>query len=80
MGVWYFLEISRLKFTEKIFYLSVLFVSKSFNNLSLSVFTVTITVSAVELWNRIIKQLKDMLLKDLSNKIKTDGSNFHLKS
>ena len=80
MGVWYFLEISRLKFTEKIFNLSVLFVSRSFNNLSLSVFTVMITVSAVELWNKIIKQLKDMLLKDLSNKIKTYGSNCHLKS
>ena len=38
----------------------------------------SITVSAVELWN---KQLKYMLLKDLSpRKIKTIVSNFYLKS
>ena len=40
-----------------------------------------ITVSAVESWNKIQKQLKDMLLKDLSpNKIKTIVSDFYLKS
>ena len=39
------------------------------------------TVSAVEWWNEIQKQLKNMLLKDLSpNKIKTVVSNFYLKS
>ena len=41
----------------------------------------SITVSAVESWNKIQKQLKDMLLKDLSpRKIKTIVSNFYLKS
>ena len=41
----------------------------------------SITVSAVESWNKIQKQLKDMLLKDLSPwKIKTIVSNFYLKS
>ena len=36
---------------------------------------------AVESWNKIQKQLKDMLLKDLSsNKIKTIVSDFYLKS
>ena len=40
-----------------------------------------ITVSAVESWNKIQKQLKDMLLKDLTpKKIKTTVSNFCLKS
>ena len=40
----------------------------------------SITVSAVELWNKIQKQQKNMLLKDLSlNKIKTVVSNFYLK-
>ena len=40
----------------------------------------SITVSAVELWNKIQKQLKYMLLKDLSpRKIKTIVSNFYLK-
>ena len=39
----------------------------------------SITVSPVELWNKIQKQLKDMLLKDLSpRKIKTIVSNFYL--
>ena len=39
------------------------------------------TVSAVESWNKIQKQLKDILLRDLSpNKIKTIGSDFYLKS
>ena len=41
----------------------------------------SITVSAVDSWNKIQKQLKDMLLKDLSlRKIKTIVSNFYLKS
>ena len=41
----------------------------------------SITVSAVEPWNKIQKQLKDMQLKDLSlNKIKTIVSDFYLKS
>ena len=39
----------------------------------------SITVSPVESWNKIQKQLKDMLLKDLSpRKIKTIVSNFYL--
>ena len=41
----------------------------------------SITVNAVELWNKIQKQLKSILLKDLSpNKIKTVVTNFYLKS
>ena len=41
----------------------------------------SITVSANESWDKIEKQLKDMLLKDLSpRKIKTIVSNFYLKS
>ena len=41
--------------------------------------TYSITVSPVESWNKIQKQLKDMLLKDLSpRKIKTIVSNFYL--
>ena len=41
----------------------------------------SISLSDVESWNRIQKQLKNMLLKDLSpNKIKTVVSNFYLKS
>ena len=41
----------------------------------------SITVSAVESWNKIQKQLKNMLLKNLSpNKIKTVVTNFYLKS
>ena len=41
----------------------------------------SITVSAVESWNKIQKQLKNMLLKDLFlNKMKTVVSNFYLKS
>ena len=41
----------------------------------------SITVSAVESWNKIQKQLKDMLLKDLSpRKIKAIVSNFYFKS
>ena len=38
-------------------------------------------VSAVELWSKIQKQLKNILLKDLSaNKIKTAATNFYFKS
>ena len=41
----------------------------------------SITISAAESWNKIQKQLKNTLLKDLSpNKIKTVVSNFYLKS
>ena len=41
----------------------------------------SITVSTVELWNKIQKHLKNMQLKDLSpNKIKTVVTNFYLKS
>ena len=41
----------------------------------------SITVSAVESWNKIQKQLKDMQLKDLfPRKIKAIASNFYLKS
>ena len=41
----------------------------------------SITVSAVESWNKIQKQLKSILLKDLSpNKIKTVVINFYFKS
>ena len=39
------------------------------------------TVSAVELWSKVQKQLKNILLKDLSaNKIKTAATNFYFKS
>ena len=41
----------------------------------------SITVRAVELWNKIQKQLKDVPLKDLTpKKIKTFVSNYYLKS
>ena len=41
----------------------------------------SITVCAVESWKKLQKELKDMLLKDLSpRKIKTIVSNFYLKS
>ena len=41
----------------------------------------SITVSVVELWNKIPKQLKNILLKDLSpNEIKTVVTNFYFKS
>ena len=41
----------------------------------------SITVNAVESWNKIQKQLKDLLLRDLSpNKIKTIVSDLYLKS
>ena len=39
------------------------------------------TVSAVDSWNKIQKQLENMLLKELSpNKIQTVVTNFFLKS
>ena len=41
----------------------------------------SITVSAVESWNKIQKQLKSILVKDPSpNKIKTVDTNFYFKS
>ena len=41
----------------------------------------SIIVSAIESWNKIQKQLKNMLLKNLSPcKIKTAVTNFYLKS
>ena len=89
-----FKQSSILKFQDKICLENILFVSKSLNNLSLSVFNTwfsfssdqhnyetssspqgnltklfyktnrfgkySITVSAVELWNKILKQLKNM--------------------
>ena len=104
-----------LKFQDKICLENILFVSKSLNNLSPSIFNTwfsfssdqhnyetssstqgnltklfyktnrygkySITVSAVESWNKIQKQQKYMLLKDLSSrKIKAIVSNFYLKS
>ena len=110
-----FKQNSILKFQDKICIENILFVSKSLNNLSPSIFNkwlsfssdqynyetssstlgnlmkrfyetyrfgkYSITVSAVELWNKIQKQLKDMLLRDLSpNKIKTIVSDFYLNS
>ena len=104
-----------INFQDKICLGSVLFISKTLNNLSPSVFNTwfsfssdqhnyetsssaqgnlmklfyktnrygkyLITVSAAESWNKIQKQLKNMLLKDLSpNKIKAVVSNFYLKS
>ena len=103
------------KFQDKICLGNTLFLSKSLNNLTPSVFNTwfgfssdqqncensissqgnliklfynsnscgkySITVSAVESWNKIQKQLKNMLLKDLClNEIKTVYSNFYLKS
>ena len=110
-----FKQNSILKFQDKICLENILFVSKSLNNLSPSVFNTwfsfssdqhnyetssstqcsltklfyktnkygkySITVSAVEVWNKIQKQLKNILLKDLpSNKTKTVVSNFYFKS
>ena len=103
-----------LKFQDKICLENILFVSKSLNNLSSSIFNTwfsfssdqhyetssstqgnimklfyktdrygkySITVNAIESWNKIQKQLKNMLLKNLSPyKIKTIVSNFYLKS
>ena len=110
-----FKQNSILKFQDKIHIENILFVSKSLNNLSPSIFNTwfsfssdqhnyetsgstqgnliklfhktkrygkySITVSAVESWNRIQKQLKDILLKHLSpNKNKAIVSDFYLKS
>ena len=110
-----FKQSSILKFQDKICLENILFVSKSFNNLSPSVFNTwfsfssdqhnyesssstqgnltklcykknsyekySITVSVVESWNKIQKQLKNLPPKDLPpNKIKTVVSNFYLKS
>ena len=110
-----FKQNSILKFQDKIYLEYILFVSKSLNNLTPSVFSTwfsfssdqhnyetssstqgnlmklfyktnryrkySITVSAVESWNKIQKQLKSILLKDLSpNKIKTVVTNFYFKS
>ena len=110
-----FKQSSILKFQDKICLENILFVSKSLNNLSPSVFNTwfsfssdqhnyetssstqgnltklfyktnkygkySITVSAVEVWNKIQKQLKNILLKDLPlNKTKTVVSNFYFKS
>ena len=110
-----FKQNSILKFQDKIYLEYILFVSKSLNNLTPSVFSTwfsfssdqhnyetssstqgnfmklfhktnrygkySITVSAVESWNKIQKQLKNMLLKNLSPyKIKTVVTNFYLKS
>ena len=110
-----FKQNSILKFQDKICLENILFISKSLNNLSPSVFNTwfsfssdqhnyetssstqgnlinlfyktnrygkyPITVRAVESWNKIQKQLKDMLLKYLSpNEIKTIVSDHFLKS
>ena len=110
-----FKQNSILKFQEKISLENILFVSKSLNNLSPSVFNTwlvfssdqhsyetssstqgiliklfyktnrygkfSITISAAESRNKLQKQLKNTLLKDLyPNKIKTGVSNFYLKS
>ena len=106
---------SILKFEDKISLKDILFISKSLNNLSLSVFNTwfsfssdqhnyetsgstqgnlikhfyktekygkyLITVSAVESWNKMQKQNKDLLLRDLSaSKIKTIVSYLYRKS
>ena len=110
-----FKQNSILKFQDKISIENILFVSKSLNNLSPSIFNTwfsfssdqhnyetsssaqgnliklfyeakrcgkySITVSAVEPWSKIQKQLKYILLKHLSpNKIKAIVSDFYLKS
>ena len=110
-----FKQSSILKFLDKIFLEIILFVSKSLNNLSPSVFNTwfrfsldqhnyetssstqgnltklfyktnkygrySITISAGEVWNKIQKQLKNIILKDLPpNKTKTVVSNFYFKS
>ena len=110
-----FKQNSILKFQDKICLENILFVSKSLNNLSPSIFNTwfsfsshqhnyetssstqgnlmklfyktnrygkySITISAIGSWNKIQKQLKNMLLKDLSsNKIKTVVTNFYFKS
>ena len=103
------------KFQDKTCLENILFVSKSLNDLTLSVFSTwfsfssaqnnsesssstqgnirrlfyktiryrkySITVGAAELWLKIQKQLKDMLLKDpFPRKIKIIARNFYLKS
>ena len=110
-----FKQNSILKFQDKICLKSILFISKSLNNLSPSVFNkwftfstdqhnyetsssthgnlinflyktkrygkYSVTESAVESWNKIQKQIKDLLLRDLSpDKIKTIVSDLYLKS
>ena len=110
-----FKQNSILKFQDKICLENILFISKSLNNLSPSVFNkwfsfssdqhnyetwsstqgnlvnifyktkryekYSITVSVVESWNKIQKQLKDLLLRDLSpNKIKRVVSDLYLQS
>ena len=112
-----FKQNSILKFQDKICLWYILFISKSLNNLSPSVFNTwfvfslinittnpeavlmvhgnviklsyqtkrfrkySITVSAVEPWNKIKKQLKYLLLRDLSpNKIKAIVSDLYLNS
>ena len=106
-----FKQNSILKFQDKICLENILFISKSLNNLSPSIFSFSSdqhnyetssstrgnlmklfyktnrygkhsrTVSAVESWNKIQKQLRNMLLKDLSpNKITAVVTNFYFKS
>ena len=110
-----FKQSSILKFQDKICLENILFISKSLNNLSPSVFNTwfrfssdqhnyetssstqgnltkifykankygkySITVSAVEVWNKIQKQLKNILLKDIPpNKTKTVVISFYFKS
>ena len=110
-----FKQNSILKFQDKICLENILFISKSLNNLSPSVFNkwftfstdqhnyetsssthgnlinflyktkrygkYSVTESAVESWNKIQKQIKDLLLRDLSpDKIKTIVSDLYLKS
>ena len=110
-----FKQSSILKFQDKICLENILFISKSLNNLSPSVFNTwfrfssdqhnyetssstqgnltklfyktnkyekySITVNTVELWNKIQKQPKNILLKDLPpNKTKAVVSNFYFKS
>ena len=110
-----FKQNSILKFQDKICLENILFISKSLNNLSPSVFNTWFsfssdqhnyetssstqgnliklfyktkrygqysrTVSAVESWNKIQKQFKDLWLRDLSpNNIKIIVSDLYLKS
>ena len=110
-----FKQNSILKFQDKICLENILFISKSLNNLSPSVFNTWFSFSSdqhnyetssstqgnltklfyktniygktqslqvlFELWNKIQKQLKGMLVQDLSlREIKTIDSNFYLKS
>ena len=110
-----FKQNSILKFQDKICLENILFVSKSLNDLTPSVFSTwfsfssaqhnsetssstqgnmrilfhktiryrkySINVGAAELWLKIQKQLKDMLLKDpFPRKIKIIARNFYLKS